>query len=1079
MRDQIEQGQLNDFDDLGSLYDDEYYRTGCGIPYERNEHWIKFCGGVADEIVRSLRPRRVLDAGCAWGFLVESLWDRGVEAWGVDISPYAISKVRPDMKNYCSVGSLTEPINGVYDLITCIEVLEHMPEDQARKAVERLTSATDVILFSSTPKDFDEPTHFNVKPIIYWLKLFAEFNFWPDLLYDASFLTAHAILFRSQSQPVSEEVLTLFSERLRHAMAVTDRDTEIAELHRQVGERDAAIADREAQIAEQEARIAKRDALIGERDDKILRLAHDMERSQTELEHRAQALEAVYASTSWRLTAPLRKTKTMVRWLAALVRRRRPIHMRLEAVDQAESLEDTPRFILKPDQERHPTGWALLTCKSGMNAPIPHLILYARDGRELVRQASVPLRSSADGSIRRLLRLPDQVDELCVDTMGPADALPLSDVAFTEVGKLEAAVRLGWNRIRPSLGSPLDLARLAVRGLGVLRSEGLGGVKSALLGRQSAQHDEDRYAHWIERYDTLTEADRDGIRSRIAAMAETPVICVVMPVYNPPVHFLRAAIESVCSQLYPYWELCIADDASTDAEVRGVLDEYRARDDRIKVVYRTENGHISAASNSALELATGQFVALLDHDDVLAEHALYMIAETVNKDPDAALIYSDEDKVDAEGKRYEPYFKSDWNPELTLSQNMISHLGVYRREIVERIGGFRIGFEGSQDYDLALRVIEQTEPGHIHHVPHVLYHWRAIPGSVALSQDEKAYPHARARQAIKEHLARRGIAADVVASRSGAYHRVRYALPDPLPRVSLIVPTRDKVELLSVCIDGVLNGTDYSDLEVIVVDNQSSDPDALAYFRHIKQDPRVRVLRYERPFNFSAINNFAVDHANGTLIGLLNNDLEVIEPSWLKEMVSHAVRPDVGAVGAMLYYPDDTIQHAGVALGLGGVAGHLHYRWPRGTPGYFGRAELVQNCSAVTAACMVMRAEVFREVGGLDADNLPVAFNDIDLCIRIRERGYSIVWTPFAELYHHESASRGSDAAPNASVRFAREVQYMRRRWDAVLEDDPFYNPNLSLSPEDGSFALAVKPRVDKPWKSSEQAGSGKSLLER
>jgi GT2 family glycosyltransferase len=548
-------------------------------------------------------------------------------------------------------------------------------------------------------------------------------------------------------------------------------------------------------------------------------------------------------------------------------------------------------------------------------------------------------------------------------------------------------------------------------------------------------------------------------------MTNRPLISIVMPVYNTPEPYLRAAIDSVRRQLYPKWELCIADDASTTAHVKNILQHYRAVDSRIKVCYRATNGNISAASNSALTLAEGSFVALLDHDDTLPEDALFVVAATLDGDPEIDMIYSDSDNIDANGRRFGAYFKSDWNPDMILSQNFFCHLGVFRRDLIEKIGGFRSGYDGSQDYDLVLRVLRETTSNRICHIPHILYHWRAVPGSVAFDSGEKPHAVERARQAITDHMAENGIIAEVSASSCPLFHRVHYALPQPTPRLTIIIPTRDRVDLLRQCVEGVMHRTNYPDLEILIVDNQSKEKATHTYLDQLNAEPCIRVLSYDAPFNFSAINNFAVGRATGSLLCLLNNDIEVINRDWLKEMASHAVRAGIGAVGALLYYPDGRIQHAGVLVGVGptGVAGHAHFGLPRGEFGYFGRVALVQNLSAVTAACMVMPKAVFEEVGGFNEKDLAIAYNDVDLCLRIREAGYRIVWTPHAELYHHESASRGPDITdPNKIARFEEEASYVLTRWAHILNRDPYYNPNLGL---DGAFGPAFPPRINKPWR--------------
>jgi glycosyltransferase involved in cell wall biosynthesis len=568
------------------------------------------------------------------------------------------------------------------------------------------------------------------------------------------------------------------------------------------------------------------------------------------------------------------------------------------------------------------------------------------------------------------------------------------------------------------------------------------------------------YALWIRRYDRLQRDDVRRIREQIAQLRDQPLISVLLPVYNSNLKWLRRAIRSVQRQLYPGWELCIVDDASTDRKLWPLLQKYALRDSRIKVMRRAQNGHISAASNDALSLANGDFVALLDHDDEFAPTALYFVAQALNDSPQLQLLYSDEDKLDAQGRRSDPYFKSDWNPELILAQNFVSHLGVYRTELVRRVGGFRIGFEGSQDYDLTLRCAEQIAPGQIKHLPRVLYHWRTIEESTASFATAKPYAREAAQRAVQEHLDRRGIAA-IVEPHYGVYLRTKYALPSQRPLVTLLIPTRNRTSFLQSCIDSIFAKTDYENYELLVLDNESDEADALEYLAALRERERVRVERIEGAFNYSRLNNRGVELSRGSFIALLNNDVEVINDSWLSEMVSRAQRPEVGMVGARLWYPNGAMQHGGVILGAGGIAGHAHAGL-RHEHGYFARAHLAQNFSAVTAACAVVRRELYLQLGGFDEVNLAVAFNDVDFCLRLREAGYWIVWTPHAELVHHESASRGFDDSTPKQVRFLAEIDYMNAKWGDVLRRDPFYNPNLSLGED--LFTLTFPPRVSKPW---------------
>lgn len=588
----------------------------------------------------------------------------------------------------------------------------------------------------------------------------------------------------------------------------------------------------------------------------------------------------------------------------------------------------------------------------------------------------------------------------------------------------------------------------------VFRKAGRKGVMWELRRRARPGND---YEAWVRANDTLSPDQRSRLVERVAAMTSTPLISVVMPAYNPDPVWLRAAIESVRSQLYPHWELCIADDASPSQAVRDMLRQYSETDARIKVVFRPKNGHISAASNSALEVASGAWIALMDHDDLLAEHALLCIADCIAAHPDVQLIYSDEDKIDEQGRRSDPYFKPDWNIDLFRSQNTFSHLGVLSTALVRAVGGFRLGMEGSQDWDLVLRCVERIGPEQVQHVPRVLYHWRIHAESTARSMNAKPYAAVAGERALNEHYGRLGVAAR--AEYVGFGYRTHYELPAPPPRVSIIIPTRNALKLMRQCIESIVGKTTYPNYEIIIVDNASDDPAALAYFETLAKRPDVRVMRDERDFNYSALNNAAVEAARGELIALVNNDIEVMTPEWLSEMVALACQPGVGAVGARLWYPDMTVQHAGVLLGVGGLAGHANKGLPRGLNGYAGRAALVQSFSAVTAACLVIRKSIYQEVGGLDEVHLKVAFNDVDLCLRVREAGYRNVWTPYAELMHHESATRGDDIASEKRARLEGETACMHLRWGALLQRDPSYNPNLTATSED--FSYAWPPRVE------------------
>lgn len=503
------------------------------------------------------------------------------------------------------------------------------------------------------------------------------------------------------------------------------------------------------------------------------------------------------------------------------------------------------------------------------------------------------------------------------------------------------------------------------------------------------------------------------VAERLRSLKVRPLISIVVPVFNPSIPLLKACLDSVLIQSYPHWQLCIADDASSDPKIAQLLNQYAGRDRRIRWVQRAENGHICAASNSALALAEGDYVTLLDHDDCLFSHALLEVVSSIQDKPMVDILYSDEDFIDVDGRRFAPHYKSDWNPALLLSHNYVTHLTVYRHELLQCVGGFREGarIEGAQDYDLLLRCSAKTSPDRILHIPRVLYHWRAHEGSTALSSEQKSYTTAAGQKALQDYLDMQGVPGHARVTEDDNLYRVVYPL-DNQPLVSLLVPTRDMLEMVRPCLESILKHSSYQNFEVLILDNQSEKKETRNWFNEIQaQDVRVKVIAYDRPFNYSAINNFGVTHARGEIIGLVNNDVEVITPGWIDELASLAQKPENGCVGALLYYSDDTVQHAGVILGLGGYAAHSHRGFSRGSQGYFNRLKVRQNLSAVTGACLFVRKELYEKVGGLD-EAFSVAYNDVDFCLRVLDAGYLNIFTPHAELYHYESKSRGKDDTP-------------------------------------------------------------------
>ncbi|MFQ5721407.1 MAG: glycosyltransferase, partial [Candidatus Aminicenantales bacterium] len=555
----------------------------------------------------------------------------------------------------------------------------------------------------------------------------------------------------------------------------------------------------------------------------------------------------------------------------------------------------------------------------------------------------------------------------------------------------------------------------------------------------------DEYDIWLEQ-NALTPEKIKKIREDIKSFAYKPKISLIMPVYNVERAWLEKAVASVFNQLYDNWELCIVDDASTKKHIKEVLLKYQT-EPKVKVKFLGKNMGIAEASNQALALASGQYVGFLDDDDELSPDALYENVKLLNRHPEADLIYSDEDKLNPEGKRIEPFFKPDWSPDLLLSYNYICHFVLYHRKLIDDLGGLRPGFEGSQDYDLLLRFTEKTDK--IFHIPKVLYHWRQVKGSTASLHQEKIAHITNSTRALEEALKRRGIEGEVVKGinfdQFESYRVKRKIKGSPL--VSIIIPMKDMVSFLQRNLGSIEAKTEYKNYEILIVNNNSREKETYDYFESLKDRHNIRIIDYNQEFNFSKINNFAVSQAKGEHILFLNNDIEVISKGWLKAMLEHSVRKEVGAVGAKLIFPNDTIQHAGTVLGLGGVAGHSHKHFPAQSNGYFGALNTIRNYSAVTAACLMTKKKIFEEVGGFDEVHLSVAFNDVDLCLKIRDKGYFIVYTPFAVLRHYESSSRGYDLNPD-------EILYMKNKWGKILFHDPYYNPNLTFDSEDFSLDL-------------------------
>lgn len=718
----------------------------------------------------------------------------------------------------------------------------------------------------------------------------------------------------------------------------------------------------------------------------IDRLTGEVVDLQHELKQASETLKEIYASTMWRAWQPLR---AVGKWLPRPIRA--SIRTTLSLVWWTLTFWQIPqrlRLGLRPWGSVKPHGRA----RAGVIGTLGAMIRTARTRPDLAKR-------------------------------------------FFNVARRQG--------LRAAIASALIVAR---RGTTLSPFDYMTGSENTeFLREKSREFDTDYrnrvYTDWIKRVEPqLPPPDTDW---RAFDEATLPTISIIMPIYKSDHALLRQAIDSVVGQTYPKWQLCICDDASNDQELSDLLAEYAKVDKRIVFHTRQVNGHISRASNDAFDLAEGEFIGFLDHDDKIASNALAFYVAEILKNRNINLIYSDQDKITVKGERYDPYFKTGYNPDLLRSQNYIDHFAVFRTDLVRQLGGLRIGYEGSQDYDLVLRAFDASDPAQVVHVPRVLYHWRAVPGSIAFAPQDKTYAPERSRKALKDHLDRNQEKNAQILSPYPEFsiHRVKYPLPQEIPLVSIIIPTKEDAAMLKKCIDGIIHGTDYSEIEIIIVDNGSFEEEVLLYYEKLQKFDNIRIVKYAKKFNYSDMNNYALQFAKGEIVCFLNNDVAPINADWLEEMVRHALRPDVGAVGARLLYSSGHVQHFGVVLGFKGVAGHAFRYLPRDSLGPWAQARLTQNFLAVTAACLVVRREIVDQVGGFDSDGLPVVFNDVDLCLKIHEAGYRNVVTPHAELFHLESVTRGTLASEE-------EYRVFKERWEKQIENDPFFNPNLSRDKE-------------------------------
>lgn len=718
------------------------------------------------------------------------------------------------------------------------------------------------------------------------------------------------------------------------------------------------------------------------------------------------------------------------------------------------SAGDDPQFLLLGS--RPLAGWNMLELIMEHDQPRAAMRVYFNTGKGFNDEQSIFLPLRQGKMTKRICFVPYGTRAIRLDPLESEGHFSISHLRFVWLTPWFA-----YNRIAQRLGG-IHSKYKGLNPSAVLsaikreaREEGLSWKKlSSAYYEETFMHcaPEKHYQYWVDHIERLREPDSADVEVACRDFAQRPLVSVVISDRHVPLDWIRESVSSVLEQRYERWELCVATHSDQNSERYRALAEITAIDTRLSIV-RREAGNSDLLENMGLEWLQGEYVVFLNGADRLSRNALYHIVDSLERHPRAAFLYGDEDDFDHQGRRFNPHFKPQWNPDLILAQDYIGRSCAFRVDRLRSLGGLRPEFGAKSHHDLLLRFSEGLEIDEISHIPFVLYHRRFTQG---LADDDASVSQVALGQewqcAVDDYLARKYPGASVEHQHKIDGYRIVWPLPDPLPLVSLLVPTRDRVDILRPCVDAILALTDYERFELLILDNQSSCPETLDYMKSVESDPRVRILRWDQPFNYSAINNFGVEQARGDIIGLVNNDIEPINDGWLSEMVRQVCRPEIGCVGAKLYYPNGTIQHGGVILGLGGVAGHAHRFFPRDHRGYRNRLNLVHNLSAVTAACLLVRKSVFEEVDGLNEEHLSIAYNDVDFCLKVREAGYRNLWTPYAELYHHESVSRGVDDNPQKRARAQHETDYMREVWGEKLDNDPAYNPNLTLIYEDFSL---------------------------
>lgn len=1061
--------------DMSEIYNREYYKqydVGVGkVDYEGSVYTEGFLTAVADYIVEGLHPKSVLDAGCAMGYLVAALRDRGVEAYGVDISEYAISKVREDIRPYCAAGSLTEPLpDGLpkrYDLVVTIEVLEHLYEEDGKQAIHNLCALSDRIIFSSTPDDFAERTHVNVQQREYWARLFAAEGFFDDLGYRPTYLTAYASCFKKSG------CLLRQIEDYERNIRLTDRElsqvtAQLAEAQRVMNE-----ADRQRKAAVEFCTQVYFDTGDGFHEGNSVQLRHAY---NTEfdlcvpVEKGTVACRVDPAEESVLVTikracavtdtgicslqiesngiavgnAFIYETADPQMWFPNWREDITELRMTFSVMRiTPDAAEDYARQQYMEAENREQSAAALAEQKEQLGQYQQQQELDAQALAEQTKQAK-QYRQQYEAESEALMTVKTHCAEVEQELAHYQEHYLAAINQREELKQQLALVQNAYNvisnaffwKITKPFRFTLDgiksllygnrYTALCCKGLRCWRENGF-----AYTWRKVKEKQGHRVAY--QEYQDYTQQLQAALNDGIDPVAG-PRFSILVPLYNTPERYLREMITSVINQSYTNWELCLAD-GSTEHYVEEVCREYAQGDARIRYMRLAENRGISGNSNACADMADGEYLVLLDHDDVLPAHALIENAKAI-LETQADVLYSDEDHLTAAGTHTAPFFKPDWSPDLLYSQMYICHLLVIRRELFIAVGGFRPDFDGSQDYDLMLRLSEKTD--RICHIPEILYFWRESETSTAANADAKPYAHIAGKRALNEHLNRKyGLGAHAEDSAYTFVFDARFALPAGL-LVSIIIPMKDKWEMTAACVQSILDKSSYQNFEILLLDNRSEEENTKKWLKEIPlQDHRVRVIAADMEFNWSKLNNFGVSHACGDVFIFLNNDTQVISEDWMERLSENAWRNDTGVVGALLLYPDQTIQHAGVVVGIGDWADHIfkgmqpsHYGSPYVSP------MVSRNVLAVTGACLAVSRRTWDMIGAFDEEFI-ICGSDVEYGIRAYEHGLFNRYDVNVQLYHLESKSRDS---------YIPEVDFQKSyaAYTPYRENvDPFFNVNL------------------------------------